>query len=291
MEIILVHCGKEVPYYLDICVNRIRGFTGTTPTLICSKECRVPSDPDRIDIESLEDDDRLQEFSKLSWYKAWGRPNTTFPSPDGFVEMTSKRIHLLDAYVRINNKTNVWHMEYDNILFADINTYAKALLLSQEKLMCCDMGPQYVVFNMVYVPNKLSLTTLCDFLLLNMRLGEPAIKAKYGMEMVQEMSLIKSYQNETKNIDFLPSLPHDNHDLIFDPASYGQFFFGTNNGHGPGFIDTANHDIGKLIQVGAISPVVKNGLPYVEHRKTGKLFKLLNLHMHNKNAIKEFANV
>jgi hypothetical protein len=91
----------------------------------------------------------------------------------------------------------------------------------------------------------------------------------------------------------LPSLPFgeqsqnfDQFNMLFDPASYGQFLGGTNNGHPQGYTEPA-HFIGREIISKQID-VVFDKKPFVVYE--GKQIPLYNLHLHNKQIIEKFLS-
>ena len=93
-----------------------------------------------------------------------------------------------------------------------------------------------------------------------------------------------------KFFKLLPSLPFGEQsqnfgqfNMLFDPASYGQFLGGTNNGHPQGYTEPA-HFIGSQIISKQIE-VVFDKKPFVIYE--GKQVPLYNLHLHNKQVIEK----
>jgi hypothetical protein len=89
----------------------------------------------------------------------------------------------------------------------------------------------------------------------------------------------------------LPSLPFtelSNHynefNFLFDPASYGQFLGGTNNGHKKGYFEPS-HYIGRMISTEKIEVIYKKQ-PFVLYKN--EKYPIYNLHIHNKKAINDF---
>lgn len=298
MRLALTHTGSTIPEYIKYCIRQIRAFNPYVDIDIITHQGYAKDYLDdqtrEVSIESLGADATLMKFRELSWYKAWGKPNTTYPSPENFVHGTSERMFLLNAYMKKYNFNDVWHIENDNLVYSNLEGVMNALkkLGLDQDMTCCYMGPKYLVFNIAFIRDPQMLEDFCMWYATLMEAGESAIRSRYNMDMVQEMSVLKAYHDDLGRLKLFPSVPDQEPSLAglyFDPASYGQFIAGTNNGHGPGFRDVANHDIGKAIQDGKIVSVelIKRYGAVVSSPLNS--YALFNLHMHNKTKIGEFV--
>ena len=297
MRVVLTHTGSEVPDYTKHCVNQIRH---TNPKIQIDvlvnyrhiKEFRRKvSNVSKLTILPLEiytENETLKEFRRISWYKHWGRPFTTYPSPENFVHGTSERLFILNAYIKHNKFNDVWHFENDNLIYGDLSYVANQC--SKDKVSVCYMGPSYVVMNAILIPKHEMFNDAMEWYLNELYEGDAGLKAKYKLDMTQEMSVMRFYDK----FAYFPSIPEQDKTMgplgyFMDPASYGQFIAGTNNGHEPGFLDTINHDIAKQHSHkwrGMAFDKLKG--PRVIDMNNREI-RLFNLHMHNKTRIGEFV--
>lgn len=302
MRIVLTHTGSAVPDYTDITIRQMQFSNPGIPIDFIAEEEHGEAFKKRFNLsiniipsEGLKEDLLLRSFHQHSWFKAWGKPETVYPSPENFVQGTSERLFLLSAYINNNNLHDVWHFENDNLIYGNIGHTTIQLRLDKlrnnDRIIICNMGPQYVVFNCVYIPKPEMLLSAMAWYLKQLMLGNEALSKKFNLPMAHEMTVMKHHADA---FYFWPSIP--NYDVyngtLFDPAGYGQFKGGTNNGHPPGFRDTENHDIG-MQHTKFWTGVLFDGEPASPKVLDiyGNPYPLFNLHMHNKTRIKEFANV
>ncbi len=298
MRIALTHTGSRPPDYLKYCLRQIRAFNPNVDIDIITHSGYAKDYVDEqireVAIENLAGDPTLEKFSEVSFYKVWGKPNTTYPSPENFVQGTSERVFLLNAYMKKYNFHDVWHFENDNLIYQNVEGVMNALKKTglDQDITCCYMGKEYLVFNVAFIRDPQMLEDFCVWYAEELKAGDEGIRAKYGMSMVHEMTMLKAYHDTLGRLKLFPSIPDREPSLAgiyFDPASYGQYIAGTNNGHPPGFVDTANHDIGCAIRDGDITAVnLVKGLGATVTTKTNT-YPLFNLHMHNKSRMGEFV--
>ena len=269
--------GGKVPEYTEICLRQARK---TNPDedirFICKddqaifKELNIKWVPqDSIDSELL------REFNQVCWFKNHGTPNTSYPSPELFWHRTAERIYYLQAYINEHDLKNVFHFENDVLIY-----YGLDLVPASDTMMVLPMSINKATFAFAYIPNRQTINSLCCYFnWLLSRYGEEAL-SRHLRDHVSEMSLLHIALQE-ELVKPLPILPYDS-DVVFDPASYGQFLSGTNNGHGAGFVDK-EHFIGREIEKNHLN-ITFYGKPFVNDAK------IFNLHIHSKN-LKEFASV
>ena len=294
MKLILTHIGSDLPGYTYCCWRQIRVFNPDIEVIMIMGEKYIDKHIDvmskynivPIPYESLEDDENVIEFNKLSWFKAWGKPNTLYPSPENFVHGTSARLFYLNAFLKKNKLNDIFHIENDIMLYGNL-----AELNFQDMFddfVATKVGPAYMSCALVYIAKYQHMQSLCDFYLSWMRLGnEEIMRRNKHIEMVHEMTLLTIYEN----IQYIPALPdQDNFDkigILFDPASWGQFLGGTNNaGNTKGWAGS-HHYIGEQIITGNYSAYFRDGVPTVINLKTNETYELFNLHIHCKR-LEEF---
>lgn len=298
VKLVLTHTGSAVPEYTEHCILQAQY---TNPSIDIDLIAEYNHGIQFVEkfglknvhvkaIEDIQEDFLVKRFREVSWLKAWGRPNTIYPSPDNFVQGTSERLILLAAYLKKNNIDNVWHIENDNLIYGKFDEITPHL--SHDKLTICYMGKGYTVWNLVYISEPLLLYTAMQWYVEQLAKGNEWLCKTYSLEMVHEMTVMRQYDN----LSFFPSLPNENtiEGYYFDPASYGQYIGGTNVGHLPGFRDTVNHDIGRSFGTLWKDAYFDGKQPYVIPIDSTTVqyaggIPLFNLHVHNKHKMKELS--
>ena len=306
MKLILTHVNSDLPPYivdnfkhlrkinpsLDICIICHNKYLSET-----SRKWLNEYDIHPIFYELYEQQDLVQEFRKVSWYKAFGTPNTKYPSPKDFVQGTTERLYALNAYLQRQPQLNVFHIENDVLVYERFDEIFKITNgYLYDKLMLTPMANDGHTFSFSWIPNHTVLDDFCRFNLKIMQMGEPNIRKKYGIDFVCEMQIAKIYGKETDALDYFPILPTCRHfelfNACFDPASYGQYLGGTNNfGNEKGWAGN-HHIVGRQILSGAIEPRfdMTDRVPFGIYTTDDNtvLFDLNTLHVHSKN-LKEFS--
>ena len=302
-NLVLTHTGSAVPEYVETCIRQLQHTNpDITIDLIADYnhgnnfiEDTKLACVNVIPIQELESDHVVKRFRELSWFKAWGKPNTHYPSPDNFVQGTSERLFLLAAYLKESNIKNVWHIENDNLIYNKFEIIEHHL--STDKITCCYMNNKHTVWNLVFIPDPSLLYTAMEWYAYMLSKGNEWLCKTYDLEMAHEMTIMRQYED----LSFFPSLPIQEGTIegyYFDPASYGQYIGGTNNGHPPGFRDTVNHDIGRSFGTLWTDAYFNEEMkrPFVVSPDTEKLqhiknaYPLFNLHVHNKYKMKELKS-
>lgn len=165
------------------------------------------------------------------------------------------------------------HFDSDVILFHPFKDVRSSINTSKKALHITPCNDDELVFGYSYCNSKEALTEVCDILL----------KAMFNQSLL--MSLTSGFPNEMQilrgiqklNPDIIQSLttiPRDNEEYVFDPSSYGQYLFGTHNGHQAGWHGD-HHWIGKMIGQKKLNVYIDD-IPYANNSK------IVNLHIHSK---------
>lgn len=263
-----------VPAYTAISLKKARDLNPDLPIyFICKKEQPYfkKLNISWVDQATLAQHDLVKRFNELSWFNRHGTPNTTYPSPEGFWHRTCERIFYLAAYCDTHRKENVLHTENDVVMYY---SYKQFYANTSNDFCATAMSLKQATFAVMFIPVPSFITFLCEAMLKLMKHGEKFIINEYKVDHVSEMTLLNICMRENI-IDSFSILPERDYPLCFDPGSYGQFFGGTNNGHGPGFKDP-NHYPWML----NCEAFMDEGRPYVS--KDGMTRPLFNLHVHSK---------
>lgn len=229
--------------------------------------------------ESLSDSRLLKDFNEVCDFKRHGQPNTTYPSTHDFWHRTAERIFYVEEHASNNKLSNFFHLENDVVMYHPVSESTLDAEF-KDKVSVIRMSQTHTTFAFCYVPEYKQLRKLCNFFIeVLFHLGEDALIKYGGYDHVSEMSLL-NMALRNKVVGTFPILPSDAKRFVYDPGSYGQYLGGTNNGHGPGFIDPT-HYIGSYMQDTNIAPKIENGIPTIGDKK------IFNLHIHSKN-LKDF---
>jgi hypothetical protein len=239
--------------------------------------------------DKLEDEPLNKKFEELSWYKAWGTPNTKTPGPKEFVHGTSKRLYVLNAFLKKTGYEDIIHIENDVMVYESLDFVVKKAREVYDRFAATIVGPDYMACSFCYIPQPEHLNDVCEFMIPFLEMGDAEIKRRHpGVEMTHEMTLLRLKDD----IYYFPSLPTDDYAaefdyFLFDPAGWGQYVGGTNTTvHGPGYAGS-HHYIGKKILDGTYKAEMKwllgDNVPIVVDQKTGEKFPLVNLHIHCKD--------
>lgn len=295
MQLILTHVNSPLPSYVYYNFRQLREWNpNINISIIChlslvteeNLEWCNKYDIGLIDYENYIDD-KIKHFLDISWYDAWGIPNTKYPSPPKFVQGTTERLYVLESYCRHHQLNDIFHIENDVLLYCDLNEILIKCKNTYKKMTITPMADKDHTFAFVYLPIHTELTKFIDYNTEQLEKGDQKLKQEFGMDMVHEMSIVKAYKDTLDGVDFFPILPEgpysihfDTFNSLFDPASWGQYICGTNNPHGPGYAGS-HHIIGREI----ITRKYKACMCKINDRVVPTIndkYLLNNLHVHSK---------
>jgi hypothetical protein len=196
-------------------------------------------------------------------------------------------------FISEQNIHDVYHLENDVLLYTDIEKLNSSFTKLYSNLAITVGGPDKCMTGFMFIKKPLALQSMIAFFIKLLKSGSiHNIKKQYGMDMVNEMTLMRVYSKGYPNLlKFLPILPfgdfadnYNSFDSIFDPASWGQYVGGTLDGV-PG-AKPNDHYIGLLLREHLEYTVIwkqkdKGRVPYFKFN--GQEVKINNLHIHSKN--------
>jgi hypothetical protein len=188
------------------------------------------------------------------------------------------RIFLVRDALKNLGLDSCYHFDSDVLLFQPSNIFSH-LIEDFDGMYITPCNSDEVVFGFSRIGGLEKQDQLCD--ILHELLFDEIKRQKYFVSMPNEMQLLSGISKERPDlIKLLQTLPNES-GIIFDPSSYGQYFGGTNQGHGPGWYGT-HHDIGLEIHKGTIKPVMIDKKPFVLYND--EYYPIVNLHIHSKNT-------
>ena len=275
MEVIQIHIGDAFPNYAIKTFSTITQYSGSQCLVHINKDVRF------YDVVEVV---RFRELSHIF-----------DPGMDRFWISTAERLFYLSPIMKDKKATRALHIENDCPLYTDPNKLEPIMhKLYKNCVAFCPCGPTMAAASVMYVDSLDAIAFLTEAFIEALKMGkEKLVKAMETNQFVTEMKILcylqKLYPNRIKYLPILPTGPHslgvEEFNSLFDPASWGQFVGGTNNGHAPGFA-TPDHWIGQAIREKKYDVIWEKKQPYVRDGKTGQMWKLNNLHIHCKDIKK-----
>lgn len=294
-SIVFIHIGNEVPTYADVAISQARLFNPHAKIILLSSENALQR------FHSLAERENLQLCSydtlpKTPIHQEY-QDSCTETSP--FWRYTSERFlylwDLMDAY----SLENVFHLENDNMLYADLEP-----LLSHFQEHYPGIGATFdnddrCIPGFVWVANGKVMQDLAAYF------------TRLASTHMNDMQVIARYRNERLApwIDSLPIImpeyifshplesPHhhitsrplaysnqaETFHAIFDAAAMGQFLGGIDPIHAnnqPGFINESCLFNPSLLEYQWIVDEQGRSVPHAVFQ--GHSYKIINLHIHSK---------
>jgi hypothetical protein len=215
-----------------------------------------------------------------------------------FWVITSTRLMYIERYIKDCGLKNVYHFENDILLYRDIVEINEQMMRLYPNLAITVGGPDKCMTGFMFIKDNESLAVLTQYFLDKLReVGKRVLIKQYGMDMVNEMTLMRAFSKDHPDkLQFLPILPfgeysnnYSSFNSIFDPASWGQFVGGNAQEMMPG-LKPKDHYIGQLLEEHPDYDVVwhkdelDRNIPYFKY--DGQEVRINNLHIHCKNLAK-----
>jgi hypothetical protein len=153
MTIVLTHVGPSpIPDYTEYCLKQLRIYNRHIPIFFLSLEKNLREKSDwwvkynvsPYSYDKLEDEPLNKKFEELSWYKAWGTPNTKTPGPKEFVHGTSKRLYVLNAFLKKTGYEDIIHIENDVMVYESLDFVVKKAREVYDRFAATIVGPDYM---------------------------------------------------------------------------------------------------------------------------------------------------
>lgn len=295
-SIVFIHIGKTIPPYASIALEQARTFNPEADIVLlanqdaisaraCQKEFRC------VALESLAKRAGHEEFLRRSGLDSKSR--------EGFWLYASERFLYLADFMEQHQVHNVFHLEYDNMLYADLGTLLPIFRRHYSGIAATFDNDERCIPGFMYIRSPEAMTRLAQAF------------GQHAHENLNDMQLIALFKKENPNdVHSLPIITAEyiaeytlvspsghiasdktefsahvqEFKSIFDAAALGQFLGGIDPRNGdssPGFInESCVFDPSKLDiqwhydEQGRRSPHV-----VYSHAK----YRINNLHIHSKN--------
>ena len=256
--------------------------------MICQEEeAKTGLFTNYITTESLMNTVEYKFIHKLLEDK-WARYKIEFFLYHAFI-----RLIFVCIAVKIHNLKNVVHIEADNIIYMDARDRFNAVYGPGEfgygLVSALDASP-----GVIFLKDADAADRFLEQIRKLLQRGESEIIKATGIPFsyITDMNFLYLMFLYNKHYKMLPCLPtgecsqnFDKFKILFDPAGYGQFLGGTNNGNSAGYINPRQF-VGNFMQQKLVGVQYRGKKPYVSFNELE--IPLYNLHMHNKKAIESF---
>lgn len=291
MSIIMFHSGLVLPVFLECNFKQMRLFNPDMDVFFITDD-GLRGDPvfHKYKIVSLDKDrfysDKIHQFGSL--YNN---------NPNDFWTIAATRLIYIENFLKEFKLTDVYHFENDVLLYYDLKEHHGKFQDLYKNMAITTGGPDKSMTGFMFIKNSDSLSMMTRFFIDILQVyGIKGTLEKYGMDMVNEMTLMRVYGKEhPSQLQDLPILPYGEFsknflifNSIFDPASWGQFIGGTMDGI-PG-AKPQDHYIGRMLKehpdYTVIFSIDNEGrkIPYFKY--SNNEIKINNLHIHSKNLNK-----
>ena len=277
MILLLVHIGDIFPEYMNICIKQIQSVSNIPIHVLVSKkhETKIISNVTVVSIETIEKSEKHTYFENNS------KLNSSFR--DGFWKYAMLRFFYIYDYISSKSIKDVFHIEYDNLIYQDFTKY---ISMFQSRQMWCVMDSNTrCIPSFLYFKNNEIVSLLLDTCL------EHAVKGNNDMQALADF-----YHKHKKEVGSLPISVNyidridpifyehaETFQCLFDGAAVGQYIGGVDprniSGNTEGFINEET-----VIKCNKMTVEWKEKKPYLNS------FPLVNLHIHSKN-LKKWANI
>lgn len=300
-SIVFIHIGKTIPAHVPVALSQARTFNPDCPIIFVANEealqtFKVPnSNITLITCESLQINEEHRLFKQRSGHNTEWR--------EGFWLYTSERfLYLHDLMVQYDLE-NVFHLEHDNMLYANLVELLPIFKENYKGLAITMDNDQRCIPGFVYISSKPIMARLARYF--TDKAGDnnndmqilARFKNDLGDEAADNLPIICSeYVNEQpmrSPYNHVASNPNKyclNIDLfnsIFDGAALGQYIGGIDPRNGnsqPGFINESCVFNPSLLTYEWIEDREGRKVPFAIYK--GNKFRINNLHIHSKNLWK-----
>lgn len=288
IPIVFVHIGSVIPDYACIAIQQARRWNPDAPIIFLAStvpERGYGSDEEWVpiaDIPLTPEHKRFQETTLL---------DMTFRN--GFWRYTTERLFVLEDWMRWKGVGECLHMEYDNMLYRNVEELAPIMRATGKGLSATFNGPAelnggiHVAFSFVYCNNVEKLTQFLFFLAATRsRIDEMRRAGEYWLENIDDYPLLPTIPPGTHLISELYRSWYENpaFPCVFDAAAHGQFMGGDDprNGgpRGPYVNMHVDYRTDRLKYIWKVDAVCRRFPVIVDN--DGKEWPIVNLHIHCK---------
>ncbi len=279
MNYLLFYNGK-IPDYYKFTVNSILSVDAEANIFFCGSSILNHKE---IDFSHTEDivSTLTNEIIDLNIYK-----DTSYEFKENRLWSDSLlRVFYINDLAKNMNIEEFVHFDLDVIIYKSFSDLKH--LFNPEKINITEHIDNTPIFGYSYIPSSSLYSSLCSLIYKYIkdeyleRLKNKNIKPLNEMEM---LSVIK--KQNTSIFSSLPILPYFKNKILFDPATYGQYFDGIPAKPYKKFRRrhiSMEHIAGKEISSGRVEPIYRDR-PLIKYNDNN--YEIANLHIHSKRLNK-----
>ena len=228
----MFHSGKELPKFLEYTFRQIRLFNPDITIYFLTDWEHLNNEVfTKYNVLPVLKDtyhsDKIIELESVYNHKSYD-----------FWTITMTRLIYIENFLQAYKLKNVYHFENDVLLYYDLRLYHRLFTNLYKTLSITTGGPDKSMTGFLFIKTWRALAAMTQFFIdILHKHGVKGTMLMYGMDMVNEMTLMRAYGRDKPYLSNLPILPYgefsnyyDRFDSVFDPASWGQFVGGTTNG-------------------------------------------------------------
>lgn len=282
MHLVLVHIGPRFPPYINDCIEQALRIINIHIHIIISRE-HIKHIKYPIHAEAIED------LPTDSYYQAFENTSHLDPSfRDGFWKYATLRFFYIYAYAQKHNLSDVFHIEYDNLIYHD---FTKKIDIFRERDMWLVLdAPDRCIPSFLYFKSPSSIQDLL-----------PTLITCAGRGINDMNALAYYYRNNQTKVGLLPIISNYQDDIpscyyehaskfqcLFDGACVGQYIGGVDPRNIPGdtrgFINETT--VFKCDKASVNWHIIESlRYPFLNN------LPLVNLHIHSKDLKRWSSNV
>lgn len=183
-SIVYVHIGESLPSYLEISMAQARLFNPTCPIILIANEKALKSFTSSLNIETIP----CESLSPTREHNYFSQNTRHFIKPlNGFWRYTSERFLYLNDYMQAYAIENVFHLENDVMLYADLKALLPLFIQYYPGIATTFERPHKCIPGFVYISNKEAMKNMATYF------------AKYASRGLSDMKLIGIFKDEQPN--------------------------------------------------------------------------------------------
>jgi hypothetical protein len=300
-SIVYVHLGEKLPPYVSCATHQARLFNESADIIVIANKHAIDANNDELfqnDGVSFISCESLKESAEHTLFKQKSKLS------HGFWRKCTERFFLLDEFMQQNGLKDVFHLEYDNMLYANLEDLLPVFDKYPHMAAVFDNDDRCIP-SFVYFAHKDAAKGLASYISQNAHRGlnDMQIIARYKKEnndAIGNLPIITPAYLETHelrsssgHVTTCPDNYSNNFEAfnsIFDAAAIGQFLGGIDPRNGiskPGFINESCLFNPALLTFEWKPDEHERKIPYACFEKAKA--RINNLHVHSKN-LKAFAS-
>jgi hypothetical protein len=268
LNLILVHYGQHFPEYIQDCVHQIKKYNPTIEVHLLLENFN------HIDGAKVVTLDRIPKSSTHIKFNQVSKLDREFRG--GFWHAAAERFMAISDYMKHNQMSDVFHIEYDNLIYMDLSKLFPLFQKHYKHIAIPTDCPGRVIPSFMYFRDVESVQHLTEFMVDNVP------------KFTTEMQLLKAYMYTfPERMKALPiarppfvSSEYTNHwdefQCVFDAAALGQYIGGIDApGNTEGFVNESC-----VFRADKVDIEWRDGRPWAFG------LPVVNLHIHCKNLKK-----